>query len=117
MIDPGAITINDILAVAAVLFGLSKIYDWIFEKLFRPKNLAEKRIKDLEDAQKAISEDVLLVDSFLNHQMDISLMEEIGREFKRRFAGKLHIKVYCKIHVTPAYGRFFYILSHTVAAS
>ena len=28
---------------------------------------------------------VLKVDSFLNHQMDISLMEEMGREFKRRF--------------------------------
>ena len=31
---------------------------------------------------------VLKVDSFLNHQMDIALMEEIGREFKRRFTGK-----------------------------
>ena len=31
---------------------------------------------------------VLKVDSFLNHQMDIVLMEEIGREFKRRFDGK-----------------------------
>ena len=31
---------------------------------------------------------VLKVDSFLNHQMDISLMEEIGREFKRRFANE-----------------------------
>ena len=31
---------------------------------------------------------VLKVDSFLNHQMDISLMEEMGREFKRRFADK-----------------------------
>ena len=31
---------------------------------------------------------VLKVDSFLNHQMDIALMEEIGREFKRRFEGK-----------------------------
>ena len=31
---------------------------------------------------------VLKVDSFLNHQMDIGLMEEIGREFKRRFEGK-----------------------------
>ena len=31
---------------------------------------------------------VLKVDSFLNHQMDISLMEEIGKEFKRRFEGK-----------------------------
>ncbi len=28
---------------------------------------------------------VLKVDSFLNHQMDISLMDEIGREFRRRF--------------------------------
>ena len=36
---------------------------------------------------------VLKVDSFLNHQMDISLMEEIGREFKRRFSDKLVTKV------------------------
>ena len=36
---------------------------------------------------------VLKVDSFLNHQMDIKLMEEIGREFKRRFADKDVTKV------------------------
>ena len=36
---------------------------------------------------------VLKVDSFLNHQMDISLMEEIGREFKRRFGDKKVTKV------------------------
>ena len=36
---------------------------------------------------------VLKVDSFLNHQMDISLMEEIGREFKRRFGHKTITKV------------------------
>lgn len=36
---------------------------------------------------------VLKVDSFLNHQMDISLMEEIGREFKRRFGNKNITKV------------------------
>ena len=30
--------------------------------------------------------DVLKVDSFLNHQMDVALFEEIGREFQRRFA-------------------------------
>ena len=36
---------------------------------------------------------VLKVDSFLNHQMDIALMEEIGREFKRRFAEKTITKV------------------------
>ena len=29
---------------------------------------------------------VLKVDSFLNHQMDIKLFAEIGKEFKRRFA-------------------------------
>lgn len=29
---------------------------------------------------------VLKVDSFLNHQMDIKLINEIGKEFKRRFA-------------------------------
>lgn len=31
---------------------------------------------------------VLKVDSFLNHQMDIGLFEEIGKEFKRRFADR-----------------------------
>ncbi len=31
---------------------------------------------------------VLKVDSFLNHQMDIDLLDEIGREFKRRFADR-----------------------------
>ena len=31
---------------------------------------------------------VLKVDSFLNHQMDIALMNEIGKEFYRRFQGK-----------------------------
>lgn len=36
---------------------------------------------------------VLKVDSFLNHQMDISLMEEIGREFKLRFADKKVTKI------------------------
>ena len=29
---------------------------------------------------------VLKVDSFLNHQMDITLFDQIGKEFKRRFA-------------------------------
>ena len=29
---------------------------------------------------------VLKVDSFLNHQMDVKLFQEIGKEFKRRFA-------------------------------
>ena len=32
--------------------------------------------------------DVLKVDSFLNHQMDIELFDQIGAEFQKRFAGK-----------------------------
>ena len=35
---------------------------------------------------KIKSGDVLKVDSFLNHQMDFKLFEEIGKEFKRRFS-------------------------------
>ena len=31
---------------------------------------------------------VLKVDNFLNHQMDIELFQEIGKEFKRRFANE-----------------------------
>ena len=37
--------------------------------------------------------DVLKVDSFLNHQMDVALLDEIGREFKRRFGHKQITKV------------------------
>ena len=36
---------------------------------------------------------VLKVDSFLNHQMDVILMEQIAREFKRRFGHKQVDKV------------------------
>ena len=36
---------------------------------------------------------VLKVDSFLNHQMDVRLLDEIGREFKRRFEGEHITKV------------------------
>ena len=36
---------------------------------------------------------VLKVDSFLNHQMDVALLDEIGREFHRRFADKNITKV------------------------
>ena len=31
---------------------------------------------------------VLKVDNFLNHQMDIELFDEMGKEFKRLFADK-----------------------------
>ena len=32
------------------------------------------------------NEEVLKVDSFLNHQIEAALLNEIGKEFKRRFA-------------------------------
>ena len=36
---------------------------------------------------------VLKVDNFLNHQMDIELFEEIGKEFRRRFDGEEITKI------------------------
>ena len=47
--------------------------------------LLEQRI--LADGEVKSSE-ILKVDRFLNHQMDIDLFNEIGREFKKRFEGK-----------------------------
>ncbi len=53
----------------------------------------DNRRKSMESLKERIRKDgkvkagnVLKVDSFLNHQMDIELFSEIGREFKRRFA-------------------------------
>lgn len=47
--------------------------------LLKDKILTEGRIE---------GEDILKVDSFLNHQLDIELLNEIGKEFKRRFEGE-----------------------------
>ena len=40
----------------------------------------------IRECGKALNEHVLLVDMFLNHQVDCELMDEIGKEFKRLFA-------------------------------
>ena len=53
-------------------------------------NFLEERI--LRDG-KVKEGDVLKVDSFLNHQMDVFLLDQIGAEFKRRFAGAPITKV------------------------
>ena len=53
-------------------------------------NFLEERI--LKDG-KVKEGNVLKVDSFLNHQMDIELLDEIGKEFHRRFAEKKITKV------------------------
>ncbi len=49
-------------------------------------------MKRLEEAirqrGKVIGEDILLVDSFLNHQVDVRLMEAVGQDFARHFAGR-----------------------------
>lgn len=45
--------------------------------------LLKQRI--LQDG-KALDEHVLLVDSFLNHEVDVQLMNEVGKEFARLFA-------------------------------
>ena len=53
-------------------------------------NFLEERIQ--KDG-KVKPGNVLKVDSFLNHQMDIQLLDEIGREFKRRFGNEQITKV------------------------
>lgn len=47
-------------------------------------NFVEKRILE-EGVVK--NGNVLKVDAFLNHQMDMAFIDEVGREFARRFAG------------------------------
>ncbi len=52
--------------------------------------LLEKRI--LQDG--TVKEgNILKVDSFLNHQLDVELLNEIGKEFKRLFADKKITKI------------------------
>lgn len=48
-------------------------------KLLKEKILSEGRVKP---------HNILKVDSFLNHQIDVELMNEIGKEFKTRFNDK-----------------------------
>lgn len=40
-----------------------------------------------------VSDDILKVDSFLNHQMDVSLFAEMGREWARLYAGENITKI------------------------
>lgn len=48
-------------------------------KLLKEKILKEGRV---------LEGNILKVDSFLNHQLDIELLNEMGKEFKRRFQDK-----------------------------
>jgi len=47
--------------------------------------LLEKRIRNDGTVKDG---GILKVDAFLNHQLDIALFEEMGKEFARRFAGE-----------------------------
>ena len=59
-------------------------------KGYEDMNCLEERI--LKDG--VIKEgNVLKVDSFLNHQMDIALFNEMGKELKRRFEGEEFTKI------------------------
>ena len=58
-------------------------------------NLLTKGIITMKFLEERILKDgvvkegnILKVDSFLNHQMDVKLFKQMGEEFKRRFAGK-----------------------------
>ena len=42
--------------------------------------------KKILEEGRALNEHVLLVDSFLNHQVDAALMQAVGQEFAARFA-------------------------------
>ena len=51
-------------------------------------------LKDRINKDGIIKEgNILKVDSFLNHQIDIELLNEIGKEFKRRFANEEVTKI------------------------
>lgn len=51
--------------------------------------LKEKIRKDA----KIVEDRIIRVDNFLNHQLDIGLFNEIGKEFKRRFSNKEVTKI------------------------
>lgn len=51
--------------------------------------LKEKILKE----GHVVGEEILKVDSFLNHQLDISLLQAIGQEFKKRFSEKKVSKI------------------------
>lgn len=58
-------------------------------------NLLTKGIITMNFLEERIMKDgvvkegnILKVDSFLNHQMDVKLFKQMGEDFKRRFAGK-----------------------------
>ena len=63
-------------------------------------NLLTKGIITMNFLEERIMKDgvvkegnILKVDSFLNHQMDVKLFKQMGEEFKRRFADEEITKI------------------------
>ena len=52
--------------------------------LLKQRILKDGRVKD---------DHIIKVDGFLNHQIDIGLLDEIGKEFKRLFQGENITKI------------------------
>ena len=63
--------------------------DDVYQNKMNETMMEDKEMRILKDRirkdGKIREGNVLKVDSFLNHQMDVSLFREIGKEFKRRF--------------------------------
>jgi xanthine phosphoribosyltransferase len=56
-------------------------------------NRVEALKQKIRDEGTVLSEQVLKVDAFLNHQIDPKLMQQIGHEFALRFAGQNITKI------------------------
>ena len=41
--------------------------------------------KKIRDVGRVIGDDILKVDSFLNHQIDVEFIDKVGKEFYERF--------------------------------
>src|SRR5699024_11412070 len=68
---------------------------WLWHFLFGRMFLKMAELKKMDILKEniltevvALSETVLKVDNFLNHQVDPQLMHEIGQEFQSRFEGR-----------------------------
>lgn len=62
----------------------------MLERIRHKMELLKRRILD---EGRIIGGQIIKVDSFLNHQMDIELFNEMGREFKKRFEDKEITKI------------------------
>ncbi len=65
---------------------LQNIKQCVIIKLTEKESVCVQLLKDKILSDGIVKDgNILKVDSFLNHQMDIGLFEEIGKEFKKRF--------------------------------